>query len=394
MAQARKAANSVARSNLDLESRVLVRAKEAEKAVRKRASWIAREVSAFWNKAHRVVAYKVRTEVEAKKKEVLDRQLDVLLGQTQKYSSFLAQRLSADERAEAVVAASKAAEDHAAAVVLNKRKEKEAEVEVEATHQGRRRSVLLASAPPPPSAAVSGTAVADADDSKDYRSGEDDDADDEATLEEEELAAVAEGRDLTKDQKEEAAGLEEDADLPLEELLARYGYVGGDGGDGNDVAMKDVGQDEKSQASSPRPAVMTMEFRATVSSDDDDDNGAIDKGGIKNDSDAESERLDALFREPMVLPLPPKPSRLAAEFAELHSSDDEGGGVWMSMMDVDLDAVQLVVQVVTIQISSHSNIVGIVRKTRMSTVVGKTMMLMTKRHWKRKNWLLLRKVEI
>jgi len=30
---------------------------------------------------------------------------------------------------------------------------------------------------------------------------------------------------LLKDEKEEAAGLEEDADLPLEELLARYGYV-------------------------------------------------------------------------------------------------------------------------------------------------------------------------
>jgi len=43
--QAKRAAVAVQRSNLDLESRVLVRAREEEKNVRKRAAWIAKEVS-------------------------------------------------------------------------------------------------------------------------------------------------------------------------------------------------------------------------------------------------------------------------------------------------------------------------------------------------------------
>jgi SNF2 family DNA or RNA helicase len=282
--QARKVANQVARSNLDLESRVEVRAREAEKAIRKRASWIAREVSAFWNKAQRVVQFKVRTEVEAKKKEVLDRQLDVLLGQTQKYSSLLAQRLAVDERTEAVVAASKA--EPTAAVP--------AKEQPTAPQAAARPRVPVSQ---PPSAAVSGTAP-DVDDTRDYRSGEDDDADDEATLEEEERMAQEEGRNLQKDEKEEAAGLEEDADLPLEELLARYGYVVPGSGEAMDI----------DQAATAAAGPSTAAGAA-----------AEDEG-----SDAESERLDALLRDPIGVSIPPPPSRLAAEFAEL--SDEEGAG--------------------------------------------------------------------
>ncbi len=48
----------------------------------------------FWNKANRVVLYKTRLVVDAHKKEVLDKQLDLLLGQTQKYSTTLAARLT------------------------------------------------------------------------------------------------------------------------------------------------------------------------------------------------------------------------------------------------------------------------------------------------------------
>lgn len=42
--QAKRAAVAVQRSNLDLESRVLVRQREEEKSIRKRAAWIAKEV--------------------------------------------------------------------------------------------------------------------------------------------------------------------------------------------------------------------------------------------------------------------------------------------------------------------------------------------------------------
>ena len=42
--QSKKYAGAAQRSNMDLESRVIVRQKEEEKALRKRAAWIAKEV--------------------------------------------------------------------------------------------------------------------------------------------------------------------------------------------------------------------------------------------------------------------------------------------------------------------------------------------------------------
>ena len=323
--QAKKVANQVARSNLDLESRVEVRAKEQEKTLRKRASWIAREVSTFWNKAQRVVQFKLRTEVEARKKEVLDRQLDVLLGQTQKYSSLLAQRLAVDERVEAVTLASKA--DDVVVVVgpvvattameIDENDENDDGDDDEGAAAGpssssqhaKQRRALLPSPPQPPSAAVSGTGV-DKDDSKEYRSGEDDDADDEATLEEEERMATLEGRNLKKDEKEEAAGLEEDADIPIEELLARYGYVvpnqeqaaavaaamNIDGEIGNSSAVAARG----ASAAAPDASDSESEQRLGVLLQDMHD----DAGDIQME----------------------QPSRLAAEFNYLSDEEEEGAG--------------------------------------------------------------------
>lgn len=293
---ARKVANAAQRSNLDLESRVEVRAREEEKAIRRRAAWIAREVSAFWTKAQRVVAFKVRSEVEAKKKQVLDRQLEVLLGQTQKYSSFLAQRLAADERVEAIAAASKAAEEPASTAAD--------QAGPSGTHSPRKPQ---GEGFQPSSAAVSAN-VFEREDSKEYRSGEDDDADDEGTLEEEEAIARAEGRNLAKDEAEEARALEEDADLPLEVLLARYGYV---------VPKEE--EEIAAYAANNASAGPSAVHRAAVA--------AADEG-----SDAESENLAVLLEEPapgpgeaVVIPPPaPPPSRLATEFAEL--SDQEGAG--------------------------------------------------------------------
>jgi hypothetical protein len=75
---AKRVASTAQRSNMDLESRVVIKEQEEEKAKKKLAAWISKEVmQGFWNKAHKVVAFKVKNEVDARKKEVLDRQMDV-----------------------------------------------------------------------------------------------------------------------------------------------------------------------------------------------------------------------------------------------------------------------------------------------------------------------------
>ena len=48
----------------------------------------------FWRKAERVVQYKQQVVTNARKKEVMDKHLDFLVGQTQRYSTLLAQRLA------------------------------------------------------------------------------------------------------------------------------------------------------------------------------------------------------------------------------------------------------------------------------------------------------------
>lgn len=52
------------------------------------------QVMRFWDKAARVLAYKQQTLVAARKKVVYDKHLDFLVGQTQRYSSLLAERLA------------------------------------------------------------------------------------------------------------------------------------------------------------------------------------------------------------------------------------------------------------------------------------------------------------
>ena len=50
----------------------------------------------FWRKAERVVQYKQQVVSNARKKEVMDKHLDFLVGQTQRYSTLLAQRLAGE----------------------------------------------------------------------------------------------------------------------------------------------------------------------------------------------------------------------------------------------------------------------------------------------------------
>ena len=216
---AKRLAGSAQRSNMDLESRIIIREKEEEKAAKKRAAWIAKEVMGLWNKAHKVVAFKVRNEIDARKKQVLDKQMDVLLKQTQKYSSLLAGRLRGEDatQTQLVSTRTQSRADSAAAGTTSRGvdvKEEQDVIDAVAVDMAKR-------AP-----ARSGTQQDDDDDCNDYRSGEDDDADDEATLEEEERLAQAElGEKFLKEQMDETKGLADDAEMPLEMLLQRYGYV-------------------------------------------------------------------------------------------------------------------------------------------------------------------------
>ncbi|KAM0930186.1 hypothetical protein ACQ4PT_000972 [Festuca glaucescens] len=67
--------------------------KEGEHRLRKVALNISKDVKKFWTKIEKLVLYKNQLEVEEKKKKALDKQLDFLLGQTERYSTMLAENL-------------------------------------------------------------------------------------------------------------------------------------------------------------------------------------------------------------------------------------------------------------------------------------------------------------
>eukprot|EP01018_Ginkgo_biloba_P024832 Gb_30813 [translate_table: standard] len=90
LAQAKKVAIRVSKSGLDQASRGEKRLKEEEHRIRRLASNISKDVRKFWMKIEKLVLYKHQLELEERKKRALDKQLDFLLGQTERLKDHIA----------------------------------------------------------------------------------------------------------------------------------------------------------------------------------------------------------------------------------------------------------------------------------------------------------------
>lgn len=93
LAQAKRVAIRASKSFSDQATRGEKKVKEEEQKLRKVALNISKDVKKFWTKIEKLVLYKHQLELEEKKKKVLDKQLDFLLGQTERYSTMLAENL-------------------------------------------------------------------------------------------------------------------------------------------------------------------------------------------------------------------------------------------------------------------------------------------------------------
>ncbi|KAM7467771.1 hypothetical protein LguiB_015333 [Lonicera macranthoides] len=160
LALAKKVAIRASKGMLDQATRGEKRVKEEEHRLRKVALNISKDVKKFWLKIEKLVMYKHQLELDEKKKKALDKQLEFLLGQTERYSTMLAENLVGPN------------------------------VESQSN-------------------------IVDNDEDFDLQS-EDESEDDEHTIEEDEALITKEER------QEELAALHNEIDLPLEELLKRY----------------------------------------------------------------------------------------------------------------------------------------------------------------------------
>ncbi|AQK54391.1 Protein PHOTOPERIOD-INDEPENDENT EARLY FLOWERING 1 [Zea mays] len=93
LSMAKKIAQRANKSIVDQATKGERKQKEKEHRMRKVALNISKDVKKFWIKIEKLVVYKHQLELEERKKKALDKQLDFLLGQTERYSTMLAENL-------------------------------------------------------------------------------------------------------------------------------------------------------------------------------------------------------------------------------------------------------------------------------------------------------------
>ncbi|XP_046595483.1 helicase domino isoform X1 [Neodiprion lecontei] len=85
-----------------------VQAQKAEKShelrLKKIAGFVAKEIKTFWTNVEKLVEYKQQTRLEEKRKKALDQHLNFIVGQTEKYSTWLTEGLNKAEGAPSVSA--------------------------------------------------------------------------------------------------------------------------------------------------------------------------------------------------------------------------------------------------------------------------------------------------
>ncbi|PPS01632.1 hypothetical protein GOBAR_AA19014 [Gossypium barbadense] len=196
LAQAKKVALRASKGMLDQATRGEKKLKEEEQRLRKVALNISKDVKKFWMKIEKLasynqlVLYKHQMELDEKKKKTLDKQLEFLLGQTERYSTMLAENL---------VDPYKPVQQHPAQNQMNSPDKADVNEIDEPLDLN-----------------------ADADEDFSIHSDQESE-DDEQTLEDDEALITAEER------QEELAALHSEIDLPLEELLKRYAGETADG---------------------------------------------------------------------------------------------------------------------------------------------------------------------
>ncbi|CAI9765682.1 unnamed protein product [Fraxinus pennsylvanica] len=170
------------------------RVKDEEQRLRKVAVNISKDVKKFWTKIEKLVLYKHQLELDEKKKKVLDKQLEFLLGQTERYSTMLAENLVNSPTPR------KPINSYSAQEQLSIQWKEGGEDSINKTTNSK-----------------TGSQSKSPDVDEDYDVHSDDESeDDEHTIEEDEALITKEERE------EELAALQNEIDLPLEELLKHY----------------------------------------------------------------------------------------------------------------------------------------------------------------------------
>ena len=92
---AKKCASSVKQYHKTKETRRLRELAQAELKRRKLAAKIGRDVKGWWRKLEKVISYKQKLQADEERKKAMNKQLVVLVQQTEKYTESLAAHTTA-----------------------------------------------------------------------------------------------------------------------------------------------------------------------------------------------------------------------------------------------------------------------------------------------------------
>lgn len=90
----KKIALSIQKYFKDKEVKAEQMEREEQKRLKKQAQLVAKEVQQFWKQVEKIIEYKQKTLFEQKRKQQMDKHLNFIVDQTEKYSSWLMQSLS------------------------------------------------------------------------------------------------------------------------------------------------------------------------------------------------------------------------------------------------------------------------------------------------------------
>ena len=220
MALAKKVALAVVKWHSQKQLKADKADKDKETKVRKNASKIAKEVRKFWSQIETLSQHKQQVKVDMEKKKVLNKHLDFLVDQTEKYSTMIAQNLAAPTP-------SAAKEEESAAATAPKAAD---------TSSGSG-----AAASSSKDAPASDLEVLEKGDTEFSMNVDDEEVDDEETLDE------AEKDENREDTKAEVDALQAEQDMPIEELLKKLGYVHGEADDDEDEEEDDEDEEEDAE---------------------------------------------------------------------------------------------------------------------------------------------------
>lgn len=267
MELAKKLARAAEKSHVE-KARLVVRAqRDREKALRDKARWIARQVTSFWHDIEQLIVYKHRSSLDKHKKAAMDKNLDFFVKQTEQYSASLAIDLQSST---AVPAPGSSSTPPAAP----------SESDIKSTTPAPTTDA------PTTNAMDISTTSKPADDGKDLDLPDDEDfmlvdeEDDEATITGKEAAEADEetaAQVRETGHADEAAMLAAESELPIEEIMKRYGKDEGVSTmevDGEDAEEGEEAGEENDEAASTADASTRRDDSG--SEDGDDDNASID----------------------------------------------------------------------------------------------------------------------